>query len=210
MDSLVRDANIICDFLVAKEAEMNTVQAALVEKVRVATECKGNHTVLVDTASTDTQVAEVIKFIFDKMSGKGFGFLEQLGTQALQMVFTDENYGLVIKIGSRGNEKTVEFLLRDNTRSVEHPLSECGGGVQVLVSFVFRVYFILKTNLRRVIVMDETMSQLSPQYTDNLLQFMSLLVERFQFRILWISHSPMLEGKVSKFYEISKGKLYIR
>lgn len=158
-----------------------------------------------DLAANDTQAAEVIKVLFDKVSEKGFQFLENLGTQALRIVFPDETYSFKIVMGSRGQERTASFMINDGKKDV--PLAECGGGPQVLMGFIFQVYFILQNNLRRLMVMDETFAQLSPHYLDGLLQFLFNLVEHLQFKFLWISHSPYLEGKVTKFFTMSRGKL---
>lgn len=198
------------DFIVSKVSENETNEALLLEKLQTLSDKRALHTSVVDQITMDNQSSEVIKFLFDKVSVKGFGFLEQLATQALQMVFVDEDYKFVIKTGSRGSEKTVEFFVQETKDGITktHRLSDCGGGIQVLVAFVFRVYYILKTGMRRFVAMDEALIQLSPQYYDSLLQFIQLLIEKFGFKFLWISHSPMLEGKVDKFYEISKGKLY--
>jgi len=171
-------------------------------------ELKCKHNALIELVASDIKAGGVIKLLFEKVSMEAFGFLESLCNQALEMVFDDENYTFKIELGTRGVERTVEFYI-SNSKGV-FPLTETGGGVQVLISFVFRIYFILRFKLNRVIIMDETFSQLSPQYLDNLLAFMRILVAKFGFTILWISHSPYLEGRVDHFYELRHGKIINR
>jgi len=187
------------------EGEIKAVLTEIAELQATVAKQKTDHVEYTKLAANDTQAAEIIKVLFDKVSEKGFQFLENLGTQALRIVFPDEEYTFKIVMGSRGHERTAAFFINDGKD--EDPLSECGGGPQVLMGFIFRVYFILQNNLKRLIVMDETFAQLSPHYLDGLLQFLFSLVEHLQFKFLWISHSPYLEGKVTKFYSMSRGKL---
>jgi len=190
------------------EGEIKTTLAEIVQLEKTVQHDRNEHLRLTELAANDLQASEIIKILFDKLSEKGFHFLENLGTQALQIVFPDESYSFKINVGSRGAERTSEFFLVDGGKEI--PLSETGGGVQVLLAFVFRVYFILQYKLRRVIVMDEAFAQLSPQYLETLLQFLHDLVKHFEFKILWISHSPYLEGRVTKFYQMVKGRLMVR
>ena len=153
----------------------------------------------------DTTSAEVVKQLFDAMAASGFKFLEQLGTSALQTVFTDEVYEFKIHVGSRGAERTVEFYILAGGK--ETPLSECGGGIQCLISLVVRVFFIMKHKMRRFVVLDETLASISPQYQDSLLEFLQSLVDQLHFDFLIVSHQSGLESKVTNVYECYKGKL---
>jgi hypothetical protein len=156
-------------------------------------------------AVLDTSSSEVVKQLFDIMSQSGFKFLEQLGTSALQTVFTDEVYEFKIHTGSRGSERTVEFYILSGGK--ETPLSETGGGVQCLISLVVRIFFIMKHKLRRFVVLDETLASISPQYQDSLLEFLQSLVDQLHFDFLIISHQSGLESKVTNVYECYKGRL---
>ena len=205
---LMEQVDILDDLLLRKQTEYTNVINDLGMKESELKSLTEDRDSLVDTVALDTQSSDVIKKIFDSVSSEGFAFLEQMVNQALKMVFIDENYEFKIKIGSRGSERTVEFLLNDGKS--ENSLSECGGGVQVLVSFVFRAYYILRTKLRKVIFMDETLVQLSPQYLEPFMTFLQLLVDKFGFDFLWISHCVALESYATKFYEIFKGKLVER
>jgi DNA repair exonuclease SbcCD ATPase subunit len=203
---LIEDLRKLDEALMKKELEYSSVVEELVRKEAETKTTEDKHKVLVGQVTLDSEVVEVVKKLFETSSAEGIKFLEDLINQALQIVFTDEYYRFKIKFGSRGNEKTAEFIL--NNGVTESELSECGGGVQVLISFVFRIYYIMKSNLRRVVIMDESLSQLSANYIEPFMGFMKMLVDSYGFDFLWISHSPYVEMYCNKYYEVSKGRLY--
>lgn len=205
---LIDDLKKLDEALMKKDLEYSSVVEELVRKESELKATEEKHKALVDQVTLDSEVVEVVKKLFETISAEGIKFLEDLINQALQVVFTDEYYKFKIKFGSRGNEKTAEFIL--NNGVTESELSECGGGVQVLVSFVFRVYYIMKAGLRRVVFMDETMSQLSVNYIESFMGFMKMLVDSYGFDFLWISHSPYVEMYCDRYYEVSKGRLYVK
>jgi DNA repair exonuclease SbcCD ATPase subunit len=192
--------------LLQKELELKSSTESLNSKLQQLQAEQEKHRVLVEQVTLDFEVIEVVKKLFETISAEGVKFLEDLINQALHVVFTDEFYLFKIKFGSRGNEKTAEFIL--NNGVTESELSECGGGVQVLISFVFRIYYVMYSNLRRVVFMDETMSQLSANYIEPFMAFLRMLVDTYGFKFLWVSHSPYVEMYCDRFYEVSKGRLY--
>lgn len=203
--TLMEQIDQLDNLLFLNESELKTVTDELSKKEAEYNALVLERDKLVNLVALDTQASDVIKKIFDTVSTEGFAFLEKMVNQMLQMVFVDENYQFKIKIGSRGSERTVEFLLNDGKS--ENPLSECGGGVQVTISFVFRAYYILRTKMRPVMFLDETLVQLSPQYLPMFMMFLQALVYEYGFDFLWISHNSALKGYSKKFYEIYKGKL---
>lgn len=205
VEKLNRCVERINEFLLSRETQLEGVVSDIQEREKELTSIKKTYDELVDGISLDTQVIEIIKLLFDKSTAGGFSFLEQLATQALKTIFLDKEYEFVIKTGDRGGEKTVEFFLKDVGELI--PIKETGGGVQVIISFVFRVYYIIKTKMRRLLVFDESFAMLSAQYQESLLDFMKLLVGKFGFNILWITHNLWLKSVIRPAYEVIDGKV---
>lgn len=205
---LLESLEVLERSILSKDFELKASVQELESKRVELTKVEKQHLDKVNQVTLDAEVIEVIKKLFEQVSTEGVKFLEGMINEALRMVFTDEYYKFRIEFGSRGNEKTAEFLLHNGV--VESRLSECGGGVQVLIAFVFRIYYIMRTGLNRFVAMDETMSQLSPQYLEAFMGFMRMLVNTYGFKFFWISHSPYLEAYCDRYYEMNKGRVYVK
>lgn len=195
--------------LVAAEERRNVLKEELTKKHQQFTEMNRRHEEVVQLAALDTQSNELVKFIFDKVSTQGFEFLEKnLVNQSLAAVWEDEHYELKLKTGSRGSERTVEFHF--NNGEVEDLLTNNGRGVKGIIAFIFRIYFILKYGLRRVVFLDESMSELHETALHNFLDYLRLIIDTYGFKILWVSHDRELGEFATHHYEISKGRLFVR
>ena len=194
------------DRLIAKKTQYQSFIDRLAEVELIQKNLTEKHFKEVGLIALDTKVAEIVKVIFDDVSIDGRVYLENLINSCLQAVFLDENYKIEIRSSSRGPQRTAEFWL-DDGKSV-NPISECGDGLNAVVSFVIRIYTILKTKSRRIVIMDEPFCNLSHQYFDSLVEFLKELVKKFQFKFLWISHSLFLEEKHDiKTFRIKNGVL---
>lgn len=139
MQDLIADLEKIQKYLTTKETEYFSLGTTLQEKERDLFQIKKTRDSLVESVALDVRASEGIKQIFDTVSSGAFGFLENLANQSFDYVFPDEQYKLKIKTGSRGSERTINFLLDDGT-GFEAPMKACGGAVRVLISFVFRMW----------------------------------------------------------------------
>lgn len=154
----------------------------------------------------DKKSIEVVKFISDRMTQSGFSVLQDTVTNGLQAIFTDDSYSFEMETSERGSSKVVRFYIRDSNGG-RTPIDSCGGGIQVMVSFILRVYMIVKLKLKRFIVLDEAFTQVSAQYTEGLMDFLTSLTEDLDFKFLWISHSPQYIASATRVYEMTKGKV---
>ena len=154
----------------------------------------------------DKKVVEVVKQVTEKVASGGFQFLQELVTRGLQTVFTDDFYVFTIEMAERGNSKVVNFYIT-NSHNIKTPISDCGGGIQVVVSFIVRVFLIMKLNLMRFIALDEFFAQLSIEYADGLVQFLNSMVEELGFKILWVTHNTYFIDRANRVYEMKEGKV---
>lgn len=208
MNNVLRRAKEVRDKLIVKKTEYQSFIDRLTEVEFFQKNLVKKHSEDVDLIGLDTKVAEVVKVIFDETSIDGRDYLEKLIDNCLQSVFIDEDYKIDIRSSSRGSERTAEFWVNDGLSI--NPISECGDGLNAVVSFVIRIYTILKTKSKRIIIVDEGFSNLSPQYLDPLMGFFKMLVKDFQFKFLLISHHSLLQETGFKKFEVYDGVLYER
>ena len=106
---------------------------------------------------------------------------EELANSAISSVF-DLPYTVEY------NVETKKFNLNKGTYVTELSEDGEGGGMLVVISFVFTVYLLVKLNKRRFLAFDEAFTQISDKYFPAFLSFMNQLCKDLQVDILWISH----------------------
>jgi DNA repair exonuclease SbcCD ATPase subunit len=172
---------------------------------------KGSHAALIHGMEVKTKSLEVFKDLIGILSEKGMSRLKDLVTYGLTTIFDDSQYELDIEVAERGSLKTAELYLKDGATGIRAPLNgSVGGGIQVIVSMILRVYFILSFNLRRVLIFDEAFANLSEEYVDGLFKFLSYLSKELGFRVLMVSHDPRFLPYADKTYSVSAGKVTLK
>lgn len=167
---------------------------------------KGKHDELVHKLEVQKQAVEVMKQLVQALSEEGLLKLQQLLTYGLSLIFDDRSYSIEIDIKDRGTSKTVEFFLVEG--SLKASLRDSvGGGIQSVVSLVLRVYFLLHMDLRRFLVLDESLSQVSTKYVPGLFSFLDHLVEDLGFEILFITHDPRFLPYAKRVYRVYRGSV---
>jgi len=168
-----------------------------------------------DALAYSTNLGEAIegaKQIIEILSEKGLQGLKSLVTNGLQSIFEGCNYSFDIEISDRGKDKTADLILieamPDGTPK-RTLLSDNGWGIQSMVSLILRVFFICHLGLRRFLVLDESMVQLSKEYVDGLFTFLRSLTTDLGFDILCITHDPRFLPYGDRVYEMSQGELHL-
>jgi DNA repair exonuclease SbcCD ATPase subunit len=152
---------------------------------------------------------EVVKKIIERLSEKGIQKLENLLTYGLNTIFVDREYTVYIEIKERGDVKTAEMWLVETLESgVSRKCklrTSVGGGVQVIVSLIIRIYFILVLGLRRIVFLDETFTEVADEYLPGLFDFIQNTIKELGFKYLLITHDTRFVDYSDKLYRITKG-----
>lgn len=155
------------------------------------------------------EAVEVTKALVELVSKEGMGQLANLLSFGLCSIFPDEIVSTEIKMGDRGGKKTAQVFLRVREKGEIKAvsLSDVGGGIQVVVALVFRIYLILQLKLRRFLLIDEAFTQVSVDYMDTLVSFLQVLSEKFGFEILCVSHDERLISRMPQVFLLKDGSL---
>jgi hypothetical protein len=191
--------------LTEKEANYNFMKNCLSDQERILFSLKEKHRLLISNISLDTKSSVAIQQIFDKVSDSGFKFLESLINQGLAVVYPAQPMTCFIKMGNRGKEKSVEFWLSDGQG--ENLLTECGGGVQTVVSLILRIYYIVKNSLRRIVFLDESFGAIYGGQIELFMSFLKSLVDSLGFEFLWVTQNNDIIEYGDTAYEMFHGKL---
>lgn len=214
MDSLnliLERTDDILERSVELSAKLQDLEARIQNQSRVKESIEIKHRELLHTMGLTSTAIEYLKLMISALSDKGLESLKSLLSQGMSTIFEGCGYSIDIKIDDWGKDKTAEFILVEPLPGGtfrKTPLSNSTGqGVVTMVSFILRVFFICHLNLRRFIVMDESLSQLSKEYVDGLFAFMRTLVDDLGFTFLMISHDQRFIPYADTIYEMNKGAI---
>lgn len=132
--------------------------------------------------------------------------IETLVTNGLRVVF-NEDLRFIVQQKAVGKRTEIKFKIEsfyDNVSVETDILSARGGGVAAVTGFLLRVIMILLTNSRRIIFLDETFSQVSTHYQENVAQLLEDLATDYGFQFILVTHrSPEIVERSSHVYETS-------
>ena len=132
--------------------------------------------------------------------------IETLVTNGLRAVF-NEDLRFIVQQKAVGKRTEIKFKIEsfyDNVSVETDILSARGGGVAAVTGFLLRVIMILLTNSRRIIFLDETFSQVSTHYQENVAQLLEDLATDYGFQFILVTHrSPEIVERSSNVYETS-------
>jgi ABC-type dipeptide/oligopeptide/nickel transport system ATPase subunit len=143
-----------------------------------------------------TLVSTLLRSLIDKEVEAGKLVIERLQTEALQAVFDDQDLSLRADLSIQRNKVAVELVTiqkqEDGTVNEGVSSDAFGGSVTTVESVLMRIVVILRRDLRRMLLLDESLPAFDPNYVTNMAKLLSLLCSKLKLDILLISHNPVL------------------
>jgi len=125
---------------------------------------------------------------------------QKLGTAGLEATFSDLELKLEVHSEVRSNKVTTSFVLTDDGEPA--PLTGgYGGGVLALLGVLLRVATIMAMDLKRILILDETLAHLSLDYIPSASKLLRGLCEDLGFTILMVTHQAEFAGAATRHYE---------
>lgn len=131
--------------------------------------------------------------------------LEHLVSRGLQIVFENESY--IFKIASRSLRNEVSFSFLLSREGVETDIFDAtGGGVIDIVSILLRIFvlFYFRSDVRRLLVLDEPFKHLSAEYQDGVAKLLEHLSEQTGIQMIIVSHRDGITPKGAREFTLSK------
>lgn len=150
-----------------------------------------------------------LRLLLDKFSSESVELLQEMLNKGIKVIFDDRQYSIKIEITEHKRKSMVLTLLeaRDG-KVIESSIPEgIGGGVLVVLSFIFRVFLIKLYGLRPFILLDESFTQISSSYLPNFMNFMKYLIKEMNFTFLFISHDQRIHNYMDHIYRVNMGKV---
>jgi len=151
-------------------------------------------------------VCALFRLLIDQEVTEGVAAVEQLQTEGLQAVFTDQDLSVKARIDESRGKVTVDLVTSQKTASgavIEGLATNgFGGSVVTVQSVLLRVIIMLRRGLRPLLLLDETLPAFDPNYIANMGNFLSALCARLGIDILMVTHNPALVDAADHAYRI--------
>jgi DNA repair exonuclease SbcCD ATPase subunit len=165
-----------------------------------------NKTKMVEIEAEKTQHVKAIG-VMDKaiqiVSANGIGKIESVVSDGLKLIF-DSDYKLIIerKDGVRG--ESYKILLEKNGFTAP-PIESVGGGLVNVISFLLRVIMIQRFKLAKLIVLDESMNNVSPEFIPKVSEMLKTLCDEHGYVILAITQQSALASSADRVFRVENG-----
>jgi DNA repair exonuclease SbcCD ATPase subunit len=137
------------------------------------------------------------------VSANGIGKIESVVSDGLKLIF-DSDYKLIIerKDGVRG--ESYKILLEKNGFTAP-PIESVGGGLVNVISFLLRVIMIQRFKLAKLIVLDESLNNISSDHIESVSKMLKTLCDDYGYTILAVTHQSLLAASADKVYKVETG-----
>ena len=161
---------------------------------------------LTGESETIDMVTALFRQLMDAEVTDAIRSLDQLQTEGLQAVFTDQINSVHSELEIKRGKVGIQMITRrtyDNGQIVEGESDKAfGGAVSTVQSVLMRIFVILRRKLRPLLLMDETLAAIEGDYVLHMAKFLSMLSKRFSFDILLVTHDPRLVDSADTAYRI--------
>ena len=147
-----------------------------------------------------TRASAVIKILLDTMVRDEINKMAGLVTYGLKAIFEDQDLSFKPVI-SKKNEK-IYIELKTANNGIEGEFGSYGGSVAVIESFLLRVICMLKMNLARLILLDETFAPIGDEYIQNTSKLVGELATKLGLDVLLVTHQPEFKNYAKRVYKV--------
>jgi DNA repair ATPase RecN len=148
------------------------------------------------------EVSKVVNMLLQTLLKEDTDSIKSLVTEGLQAIFDDQDLELQIDTSIKRSKVSLELNVSDNRKHVcGDVIDSFGGGVSNIVSLLFRFIAVLKMNLYRLLLLDESLANVSEEYIDNAGIFLKTLCNKLKFDILLVTHQPKFLAYADNSYQ---------
>ena len=155
------------------------------------------------------KVGELFRALMDKLVLKHVRSVEAVITEGLRGIFFDQSLAFEAEIGQRYNRVCVDFLVRQERDGGKYvvrgnPLTNFGGGPATIASLVLRLLVLMKLKRMPLLLLDETLSAISPEYIDQTCSFLKKLAASTGTTILLVTQQHAFVEHCTMAYAASE------
>ena len=149
-----------------------------------------------------TKTGLVLKQLLDTLVKDEINKMSGLVTYGLKTIFDDQNLSFHPVISKKNDKVNIELKTANN--GVEGEYGSFGGSVAVIESFLLRLICMLKLNLARFILLDETFASVGATYIPNTSKLISELSKKLGLDVLLVTHQPEFQYYANRVYKVKE------
>jgi DNA repair exonuclease SbcCD ATPase subunit len=155
-----------------------------------------------ESIDVDTKASSVLKHLLDHMVKNEIEKMAGLITYGLKTIFDDQNLTFVPIIAKKNEKMHIELnTRRDN---IEGDMNSFGGSIAVIESFLLRILCLLKLNLAKFMLLDETFAPVSEEYISNTSKMVSEISKKLGIDVLLVTHQKSFMDNADHVYKASE------
>lgn len=147
-----------------------------------------------------TKTSTVLKHLVDIMIKDEISKMAGLITYGLKTIFYDQDLKFSPVITKKNDKVHIELKTRN--KNIEGEFGSFGGSVAVIESFLLRILCLLKMNLAKLILLDETFASVGSEYIPNTSQLISELSKKLGLDILLVTHQREFQQYANRVYRV--------
>lgn len=151
------------------------------------------------------KVAELFKFLIDRLVYEYAASFSEVTTEGLGAIFTDQDLSFDVDVDQKWGRVSLDFITRDGTVEGD-ALESFGGGVTSVESLLLRILVVLKSGLARYLFLDESLASLADVYVPQCGEFLRGLCEDLDVNVLLITHNRKFLEWSDHAYEARRGE----
>ena len=131
--------------------------------------------------------------------------IETVVTQGLHEILGNVNLQFKVIYEAKKNAIGIEFKIYNSALKETYDIiNSFGGGIADIVAILLRVFFLYKSGIRKVLVLDETGKFISNTYQENFSNFLKTISEKLGIQIILISHKKEVIKSADKVIKLRK------
>jgi DNA repair exonuclease SbcCD ATPase subunit len=143
----------------------------------------------------------------DLIYNQSIGELEKTINLGLQYIFHDKQFHLKVRMEDKRGKVLVLTLYDNNTGMDVNLKRGIGAGVRSVISFIFKVYYLLAKQSYPVLFLDEAYSEISADYVERFFSFIQGLCKDKGLIVIMISHDERFMEYADYRYSIADGRI---
>lgn len=151
-----------------------------------------------------TKTSAVLKHLLDFMVKDEIERMSNLITYGLKSIFDDQNLVFSPDMTKKGGKIYID--LKTSNNGIEGDFKSFGGSVAVIESFLLRVLCVLKKNLAKLMLLDETFAAVGEEYIANTSKLIKELSKKLGLDVLLVTHQKDFQQNADHIYRVKESK----
>jgi len=151
-----------------------------------------------------TKTSAVLKHLLDFMVKDEIERMSGLITYGLKSIFDDQNLVFSPEMTKKGGKIYID--LKTSNNGIEGDFESFGGSVAVIESFLLRILCVLKKNLAKLMLLDETFAAVGEEYIANTSNLIKELSKKLELDVLLVTHQKDFQQNADHIYRVKESK----